>query len=208
MTNPLTTTGDTIYSSSGTTPARLGIGSTGQVLTVAAGLPSWATAPTGGMTLLSTTTLSGASTTISSISQSYTNLQIFIFGVTNTVGNVVFRCAPNASTTSTDQICTSSATAISSLLATYLYPPCSNGSPGEALFTDATNAYSITIDNYSSTTARKNFSVFGGFLNSSSSRRAVLSSGLINTTSAISSLVFDLSANAFNAGTVLIYGVK
>ena len=43
MTNPMTTTGDTIYSSSGSTPARLGIGSTGQVLTVAAGLPSWAT---------------------------------------------------------------------------------------------------------------------------------------------------------------------
>lgn len=47
MTNPLTTTGDTIYSSSGTTPARLGIGTTGQVLTVASGLPSWATAAGG-----------------------------------------------------------------------------------------------------------------------------------------------------------------
>ena len=43
MSNPMTTTGDTIYSSSGSTPARLGIGSTGQVLTVAAGIPSWAT---------------------------------------------------------------------------------------------------------------------------------------------------------------------
>ena len=49
MTNPMTTTGDTIYSSSGSTPARLGIGSTGQVLTVAAGIPSWAT-PAGGST--------------------------------------------------------------------------------------------------------------------------------------------------------------
>jgi len=45
MTNPMTTTGDTIYSSSGSTPARLGIGTTGQVLTVAAGVPSWAAAP-------------------------------------------------------------------------------------------------------------------------------------------------------------------
>jgi len=43
MTNPMTTTGDTIYSSSGSTPARLGIGSTGQVLTVSGGVPSWAT---------------------------------------------------------------------------------------------------------------------------------------------------------------------
>jgi hypothetical protein len=41
MTNPLTTTGDTIYSSSGTTPARLGIGSTNQVLGVTGGIPAW-----------------------------------------------------------------------------------------------------------------------------------------------------------------------
>jgi hypothetical protein len=47
MTNPMTTTGDTIYSSSGSTPARLAIGSTGNVLTVAGGVPTWA-APAGG----------------------------------------------------------------------------------------------------------------------------------------------------------------
>jgi len=47
MTNPMTTTGDTIYSSSGSTPARLGIGSTGQVLTVAGGVPTWASAGSG-----------------------------------------------------------------------------------------------------------------------------------------------------------------
>ena len=67
MTNPMTTTGDTIYSSSGSTPARLGIGSTGQVLTVAGGVPSWAS-PAGGwspnLTLLSTTAVSGGSVQI------------------------------------------------------------------------------------------------------------------------------------------------
>jgi hypothetical protein len=47
MTNPMTTTGDTIYSSSGSTPARLGIGTTGQILTVVGGVPAWA-APAGG----------------------------------------------------------------------------------------------------------------------------------------------------------------
>jgi len=41
MTNPMTTTGDIIYSSPGSTPVRLGIGSTGNVLTVASGVPSW-----------------------------------------------------------------------------------------------------------------------------------------------------------------------
>jgi hypothetical protein len=77
MTNPMTTTGDTIYSSSGSTPARLAIGSTGNVLTVAGGVPSWA-APAGSTATISqiaTGTLSGASVTISSLS-SYDQLFI------------------------------------------------------------------------------------------------------------------------------------
>jgi hypothetical protein len=43
----LTTTGDTYYASAASTPARRAIGTTGQVLTVSGGLPTWAT-PTGG----------------------------------------------------------------------------------------------------------------------------------------------------------------
>ena len=39
----ITTTGDIIYSSSGTTAARLGIGTAGQVLQVSGGLPAWGT---------------------------------------------------------------------------------------------------------------------------------------------------------------------
>jgi hypothetical protein len=52
MTNPMTTTGDTIYSSSGSTPARLGIGTAGQVLTVNTGAtaPEWKTPAAGGAT--------------------------------------------------------------------------------------------------------------------------------------------------------------
>lgn len=40
----LTTTGDIYYASAANTPARLGIGSTGQVLTVSGGVPTWAAA--------------------------------------------------------------------------------------------------------------------------------------------------------------------
>lgn len=45
MPNPLTTTGDTVYSSSGTTPNRLAIGTAGQAYTVNAGAtaPQWST---------------------------------------------------------------------------------------------------------------------------------------------------------------------
>ena len=72
--NPSTTLGDIEYrSSTANTNTRLGIGSTGQVLTVAGGVPSWATAAGGGAnwSLLNTggTSLSGSSTiTVSGIS--------------------------------------------------------------------------------------------------------------------------------------------
>ena len=64
----LTTTGDIYYASGANTPARLGIGSTGNVLTVASGIPSWA-APAGGGKVLqvvqatSTTSTSNTSST-------------------------------------------------------------------------------------------------------------------------------------------------
>jgi hypothetical protein len=53
MTNPMTTTGDTIYSSSGSTPARLGLGTAGQVLQVNSGAtaPEWATPAAGATTI-------------------------------------------------------------------------------------------------------------------------------------------------------------
>jgi hypothetical protein len=66
MTNPMTTTGDTIYSSSGSTPARLGIGTTGQVLTVAGGVPSWATPAGGGGKVLQVVNATYSTATTSS----------------------------------------------------------------------------------------------------------------------------------------------
>lgn len=50
MTNPMTTTGDMIYSSSGSTPARLGLGTANQQLRVNAGAtaPEWFTPAAGG----------------------------------------------------------------------------------------------------------------------------------------------------------------
>lgn len=55
-----TTTGDIIYASGANTPARLGIGSTGNVLTVSGGVPAWS-APASALTLIHTETLSGVS---------------------------------------------------------------------------------------------------------------------------------------------------
>ena len=63
MVNPMTTTGDMVYSSSGSTPARLGIGTTGQVVTVAGGIPSWATPSTGSMTKILSASFSSVADT-------------------------------------------------------------------------------------------------------------------------------------------------
>jgi len=95
----LTTTGDIYYASAANTPARLGIGTTDQVLKVTAGVPAWATPASGGsQTLLSTTTLSGTSTTISSISQSYRALYIYGANIQTTAGSATLRLRWNGHT--------------------------------------------------------------------------------------------------------------
>lgn len=80
--NPETTLGDIAYrSSTSNVNTRLAIGSTGQVLTVAGGVPSWATPASGGMTLLDTMTLSGSSVTSTTFSSAYNQILIYIKGV-------------------------------------------------------------------------------------------------------------------------------
>jgi len=83
MTNPMTTTGDTIYSSSGSTPARLGIGSTGQVLTVAGGVPSWATASSGSFAKITSGSFSAVSgVNLDSIfSATYKNYLVLVYNL-------------------------------------------------------------------------------------------------------------------------------
>jgi len=95
MTNPMTTTGDIIYSSSGSTPARLGIGTTGQVLNVASGLPAWATPASSGSTLLAYATDSYGSN-YSTTSTSFVDVNASLFVLTFTApssGAVVLRAS-------------------------------------------------------------------------------------------------------------------
>jgi hypothetical protein len=81
-TDLITTAGDLLYGTAADTVARLGIGTAGQVLKVNSGAtaPEWGTAAAGGgMTLLSTTSITQTSSiTVSSISGSYTNLMIIV----------------------------------------------------------------------------------------------------------------------------------
>ena len=77
--NPSTTLGDIEYrSSTANTNTRLGIGTTGQVLTVSGGVPAWAAAASGSLTSLATGTLSSTSVVLGSISQSYKHLYLVV----------------------------------------------------------------------------------------------------------------------------------
>jgi hypothetical protein len=95
----LTATGDIIYASGANTPARLGVGSSGQVLSVSGGVPTWATASAGGMTLLATVTAAAAtSVSFTSISGSYKHLLLVWERVYSSVNDTAYwtiRCNNN-----------------------------------------------------------------------------------------------------------------
>lgn len=161
---------------------------------------------TGGMTLISTTTLNGSSTTINSISQSYTDLHIVISGITTTANHNVLRIAPNGTTNISDYA-----------LVRYIAGTGASVVGGNAgyidtysavQYNDSANVFVLNIYNYADTTYRKSFTWDGRFKNSDPVDFAFSAGGGINTASAISSLVISASANSFTAGQVKIYGVK
>jgi len=92
--NPSTTLGDIEYrSSTANTNTRLGIGSTGNVLTVAGGVPTWAApaASPSGLNLISTTTLSASgSFNLSGIfSSTYKNYLILGSGIVGSTSSYI-----------------------------------------------------------------------------------------------------------------------
>jgi hypothetical protein len=192
-------------------------GTTGQILTKASNTDmdfSWSAAASGGgMTLLSTTTLSGAGTTISSISQDYVNLQIFITGVNSATNGKYLEALPNSSTTLTDG---------------NYFAPTSTGSGktydnvegiqvelnynNPMLNANTANSFNMTILNYSSTTHYKAIISSSSFITSGTDRKFENQSNYFNSTTAISSIQFRMHGSGvttnFDGGTVLIYGVK
>jgi hypothetical protein len=102
---PGTTLGDLAYSSAtANTNTRLGIGSSGQVLTVSGGVPAWAT-PAGGSTLLAQQTNSYGSN-YSTTSTSFVDVNATNFVLTFTTpasGNIVLRATMPMEFVSTGQ---------------------------------------------------------------------------------------------------------
>lgn len=206
MTNPMTTTGDTIYSSSGSTPARLGIGSTGQVLTVSGGLPAWATPSSGSMTLLSTTSMAGVTTvTISSISQDYTHLQILLedFDFNANDKNIGVRFNGNSSSVYYGTYDSTNANSFGTW-----------GQVDNWSATNDGNFVAMDVPFYSNANIMRYSTHHGGGVSSTGAGYYIGKAGYTNfskaTPAALTSITFFNSTDTtnFDAGSIKVYGVK
>ena len=204
--------GDIIAATAADAVARLAVGANDTVLTAdsttATGL-KWATPAAGGMTLLSTTSLSGAITNVSGISGSYTSLFLYIYGMTNATASGQFRIAPNGTTNISHCNGRDSGTTMASTTNSYIFPcGLANTGANQPELTTNTNALGIWINNYSSTSAWKPFSCTGAFYAANTIIYGTTVNGGIGTNSAITSLSFSNSGGNMSTGTVLLYGVK
>jgi hypothetical protein len=207
-----TTTGDIIYASGANTPARLGIGSTGQVLSVSGGVPSWTTLSSGGMTLLSTTSLSGQSTvTVSGIDQGYTNLYIFLKNFYAASGSTIaFRL--NGNTTGYNYTYTEHTFGSIASYGVQSGIIVNNAQvfPGTGSYVDGPASFntSLIVYDYSRASSMKTFHWFGGGIwNPSTNWTAFNGGGTTMFNNAVTSVSAVMSSN-FSTGTMYIYGAK
>ena len=198
--------GDIIAATAADTVSRLAVGANDTVLTAdstaGTGL-KWATPASGGMTLISTTTLSGASVTLSSIPQTYNNLQLVIQNakpatdatrivvrIANDSGNVysVFDAGGTNAAFNGDTI--------------ELFP---TGDNSVAQGLSIMNFY-----NYTNTTTWKNGDTRGWTNNqtTTTNSNSIFKIWCYNNVSAISSLTILAQSGNMTSGTALLYGVK
>ena len=209
----LTTKGDVYAATAASTPARLGVGANNTVLTAdsaeATGL-KWATPAAGSMTLLSTTTLSGASTTISSISGSYKSLYCIVDLPQNQTNNGILSCKVN---NVTGDVKVAGVRFDGSSPAAFGV----NGADIPVCLSLTTlknngDSYAVfTIDNYSSLTiVRKGISGYATFRNDGNSGNifGIYGGSVYLYETAVTSLVFSNSGGNFSNGTVYLYGVN
>ena len=200
----LTTTGDTIYASGANTPARLGIGTTGQVLTVSGGVPTWATPASGSMTLLSTTTLSATTTTVSGISQSYKHLYIEIYGILPTAFNPTI----NYQTNSTGVVWNVSQAASSTGVNYYNTSGTVGNGQNYGGNMAGANKATMWIYDYTDATYQKNGTFNQWWRNEGGSW--IYFDGQLTTghSTAVTSLSMVVSTGSYTSGTIKVYGVN
>jgi len=198
--------GDLISATAADTPARLAVGANGTVLTAdsteATGL-KWATSGGGGLTLLSTTNLTGSSTTVSTISQDYTHLYFLLENARGSVDSQL-SIAINGDTTQANY--QSGLIRIYSTTAQLNHDQRAITGSGIDNVTQA-NQITGTIFNYTNATFHT-ISTFYSITTDVPGFGSGMGVTGHNGTSAITSLAFSVGAGSWSAGTVKIYGVK
>lgn len=204
----LTTTGDIYYASGAGTPARLGIGSSGQVLQVSAGLPAWGAALAGGMTLISTTTLSGASISLSSIPSSYNSLTLVIRDFLPATDGASVRMQFNTDTGTNYQTTVVTATAMGGNAQTFASTNLTITSRNDNAV--ANGLFTVQIPDYANAVTWKFANSAGLTVDNAAptSFRTLISNHAWNQTSAITSIELFPDSGNFTSGSVLLYGVK
>jgi hypothetical protein len=199
--------GDIIAATAADTVSRLAVGANDTVLTAdsstATGL-KWAAPASGGMTLISTTTLSGATTTVSSIPTTYNNLVFVIRSYQPAADNRLRVYFNGDQNTRYGQAGTFGETTNTTISSGYAFQTVSSDS------TSTTSLGFITLKDYANTTTWKQGLVeFQGHDNTTPANFNYLFQPFIyNQTPAITSATFFPLSGNFTAGTVLTYGVK
>jgi len=198
----LSTTGDIMYASSASNPVRLGIGSSAQVLTVASGIPSWATPASGGMTLISTTAITAtASVDLTSIPGTYKELVIVVDGAFENSGSAQALTFNNG-TTLYSSVWTQGANA-NTVTVTTSTGSIQVGSSLRFVAGSGSGSIVIRIPNYASTTMAKNCitNYYGG-------NGAGGGFGGVGAIAAITSAKITWGGTPTAQGNVLLYGVN
>jgi hypothetical protein len=211
---PGTTLGDLAYSSAtADTNTRLAIGTSGQVLSVSAGVPAWSTPSSGSMTLLSTTSLTGSSVTLSSISQSYRDLRLEIKDPTFDTNNSAIRVRLNADTASNyDMLFSNSQVGIANTTYGVNETSFDLTRQFDMQNTSTDASFQYTFYDYKDTTAirlgQAQASFQKGF--TTAGDRVLVNSALYykNVGTTISSIDILMSAGTFTTGTAYLYGVN
>ena len=202
----LTTTGDIYYASAANTPARLGIGSTGQLLTVASGIPSWATPAGGsGLTLIERATFSSTTSIISGsvFSATYENYLILIT-VNSMTGSPAFemRMRTGSTTTTTGYTFAQANASTSSTASQYA---ASNTVGWDLTTGDTTNGTFIRMHMANPYASQfTHFNAQNDWTQSSTTMQVRNQAGFLNNTTSYDK--FDIAAQYNVTGQYAVYG--